>query len=229
MKRFKVLYDTPYYNRGEIIRQIDEKTCANILGKTIPLDVVKKCFTIYQEIKTEDTKMKNIRKFKVLENLSEFNIGQIITKDSRSHDMYYSEDEEFAMDASIVENCPTVFEEIIEKPYEIIKDVSGNIFSIIRKSDGQKFSFEDNFEIKGEKGFNIIDEFCICHNKLCIVETNEDGEDKMVWYVDDILEDMVLLDADLAKNNKDELMELLKDLTDFYNKTFTKINNLIEK
>ena len=170
--------------------------------------------------------MKNIRKFKVLENLSEFNKGEIITKDSGCYELYYSEDEEYSIDASIVENCPTVFEEIIEKPYEFIEYVNGKIFLIIRKSDGQKFSIGDNFSIKGERRFNIIDEFVMKDGSLLIVETDEEIDDKIVWAVDDILEDMSLVNISF---NKEELMELLKDLTDFYNKTFTKINNLIEK
>lgn len=170
--------------------------------------------------------MKNIRKFKVLENLSEFNIGQIITKDSRSYDMYYSEDEEFAMDASIVENCPTVFEEVFENDWCIGSSVGSDITSIIRKSDNERFSLGDNFTIDGYKGFSIIDEFVMKDGSLLIVETDEEGDDKIVWNVNDVLEDMSLVNV---SSNKDELMELLKDLTDFYNKTFTKINNLIEK
>lgn len=168
--------------------------------------------------------MKNIRKFKVLQDVGFLKANTIIVE---TEDYYESSG--FITEKIIVENCPTVFEEVFENPYKIFEDDNRNIFSIIRKSDGQQFSLDDTFEIRGEKGFNIIDEFCIYDNKLCIVETNDDGEDKMVWYVDDILEDMVLLDASLNKNNKEELMELLKDLTDFYNKTFTKINNLIEK
>lgn len=225
MKRFKVLYDTPYYNRGEIIRQVDEKTCANILGKTIPLDVVKKCFTIYREIKTEDTKMKNIRKYKVLEQTSFFTKGNIIKEDV-SMKMYYDQDCEFGLDASIVENCPTVFEEIIENDWCIGSSIGSDINSIIRKSDYQRFSLNDTFEIKGEKGFNIIDEFVMKDGNLLIVETDGEGDDKLVWNVGDILDDMSLVNV---SSNKDELIELLKDLTDFYNKTFTKINNLIEK
>lgn len=164
-----------------------------------------------------------MKQYKVLQSLSEFNVGQIITKDSRSYDMYYSEDEEFAMDACIVENCPTVFEEIIELPYEIVKD-EVEIIAIIRKSDRQRFQLGDNFQIKGEKGWNIIDELVIFDGFLYIVETDGDGEDKYIWKVEDILENMVLVN-----NENKEILEILEQMQNFYNESFIKITKILNK
>jgi hypothetical protein len=164
-----------------------------------------------------------MRKFKVLESLSEFLKNTILTKDV--NDMYYDERGEYCIDASIVENCPTVFEEIFENDWCIGSIEGGLITSIIRKRDIQRFKIGDNISLKDTRGWYIIDEFVIKDGELFIVETNEDGEDK---HIINVLEELEGMSLEIS-SNKEELFELLQYLTDFYNKTFTKINNLIEK
>jgi len=119
-----------------------------------------------------------MKKYKVLQPLSEFKVGQIITRGK--YDMYYSEDEEFTMDDCIVENCPTVFEEILENDWCLGSSEGSVITSIIRKSDNQRFKIGDNISLKDTRGWYIIDEFVWRDGYFYIVETNEDGEDKHI-------------------------------------------------
>jgi len=166
--------------------------------------------------------MKNIRKFKVLQDVGFLKVGTLIIE----MEDYY-EGGGFKSEKIIVENCPTVFEEVFEKPYETIEDVSGNIFSIIRKSDGQIFKIGDNISLKDMRGWYIIDEFVIKDGELFIVETDEDGEDK---HIINVLEELGGMSLEISSNDKSqEILDILEKLQTSYIEIFRDITNLLNK
>ena len=165
--------------------------------------------------------MKNIRKFKVLESLSEFLKNTILTKDV--NDMYYDERGEYCIDASIVENCPTVFEEVVENDWCIGSSEGGRITSIIRKSDGQRFKIGDNISLKDVQGWYIIDKFIYDEDELIIVEEGDEG----ITYVINVLEHLGEMSLEISSNNNEQILEVLEDMREFYSKSFTKISKLL--
>lgn len=166
-----------------------------------------------------------MKKYKLLEKTSFFDKGDIIKEDV-SMKMYYDQDCEFGLDAHIVENCPTVFEEILELPYEIIKD-EVEILAIIRKSDRQRFKLGDNIALKDIEGYYIIDKFTYDEDKLIIIEEGDEG----ITYIINVLKELEGMTLSIPKNptNEEKMLEILEQMQNFYKESFTKITKLLNK